>query len=161
MHREGIEPSTSGFVDRRSDPIELPVHRAVQQFVRRAVVGRQSAFCMRLCMRRGGLEPPTSPLSAECSATELTARELTPANACQTTHKHPESRGLRARKPETPSRQSGWPDLPGGEIKRISAAGKNSRPQGAGSYKRLRIGSKPDALCVRRSAEHHGYCFAD
>src|SRR5436190_19358860 len=27
-------------------------------------------------MRRGGIEPPASPLSAECSATELTARQI-------------------------------------------------------------------------------------
>ena len=25
MHREGFEPSTSGFVDRRSNSVELPV----------------------------------------------------------------------------------------------------------------------------------------
>ena len=51
-------------------------------------------------------------------------------------------------------------DLPGGEKGEFHQPGRTPG-RGAGSYKRLRIGSKPDALFVRRSAEHHRYCFAD
>jgi len=51
-------------------------------------------------------------------------------------------------------------DLPGGEKGEFQQPGRTPG-RGAGSYKRLRIGSKPDALFVRRSAEHHRYCFAD
>jgi hypothetical protein len=57
MHREGFEPSTSGFVDRNSDPIELPV-------------------LVRYAVRRGDLDSPTSRLSGGCSASELTARKM-------------------------------------------------------------------------------------
>src|SRR5208282_1473740 len=53
MHWEGIEPSTPGFVDRSSYPIELPV-----------------------LMRRGVLDSPASRLSGGCSASELTARSF-------------------------------------------------------------------------------------
>src|SRR5580692_2334522 len=56
MHWEGIEPSTTGFVDRSSYPIELPV-------------------LMHRPMRRGVLDSPASRLSGGCSASELTARE--------------------------------------------------------------------------------------
>ena len=61
MHWEGIEPSTSGFVDRSSYPIELPV---LMRHLATASV------------RRGGLDPPTSRLSGGCSASELTARKM-------------------------------------------------------------------------------------
>ena len=60
MHREGFEPSTSGFVDRSSYPIELPV-------------------LMRYPLRRGDLDSPTSRLSGGCSASELTARTMSAA----------------------------------------------------------------------------------
>ena len=52
VHWEGVEPSTAGFVDRHSV--------------------RLSYQCV-LKMRRGGIEPPASPLSRERSAAELTA----------------------------------------------------------------------------------------
>jgi hypothetical protein len=55
MHWEGIEPSTTGFVDRSSYPIELPV-------------------LMLRPMRRGVLDSPASRLSGGCSASELTAQ---------------------------------------------------------------------------------------
>ena len=57
MHREGFEPSTSGFVDRHSGPIELPVRYLLDS------------------LRRGVLDAPTFRLSAGCSASELTARQ--------------------------------------------------------------------------------------
>jgi hypothetical protein len=54
MHRAGFEPASSGFVD-----------RCLIRFGHRCVCTYQ--------IRREGLEPSTSPLSAGCSTTELTA----------------------------------------------------------------------------------------
>lgn len=85
-HCEGFEPSTSGFVDRRSVRLSFQCvsHRGDAEHAEKTNAPvilfsalsafRRSTFFRAPPVRREGFEPPTSPLSTQCSTSELTAR---------------------------------------------------------------------------------------